>query len=95
MEPKDSTSSDFATIQDVSIDAVTSRVSPRQVTTGVTRGTQTYMNVDGSYMTLGLIPNTTGFGITKLPIMLSKLLPDGTYGTVIAKVGVDVTTLFS
>lgn len=51
-------------IPDVSIDAIASRVAPRQVTSGVTRGTQTIMNTDGSYVTLGLIPDGgTDFGI--------------------------------
>lgn len=54
----------FVTIPDVSIDAVASRTLPREVTSGVTRGTQTIMNTDGSYVTLGLIPNGgTDFGI--------------------------------
>jgi hypothetical protein len=54
---------DFATIPDVPIQAESNRVNPNQVASGVTRGTQTYMNTDGSYMTMGLIPNTTNFGI--------------------------------
>lgn len=53
----------FATIPDVPVEATSDRVTPGQVATGTTRGTQTYMNTDGSYMTMGLIPNSTDFGI--------------------------------
>lgn len=64
--PTDGTdnSDDFATIPDTSVDAIATRTLPRQVTTGITRGTQTIMNTDGSYVTLGLIPDGgTDFGI--------------------------------
>jgi YD repeat-containing protein len=54
----------FTDIPDVPVDATASRVIPRQVTSGVTRGTQTVVNLDGSYMTLGLIPDGgNDFGI--------------------------------
>lgn len=53
----------FANIPNVSVDPTTTRVAPRQVASGVSRGTQTIMNIDGSYVTLGLIPGTTQFGI--------------------------------
>lgn len=53
---------DFATISDVSVDAIASRVQPRQVATGVTRGTWRINNTDGSYITIGVIPNNGGFG---------------------------------
>jgi hypothetical protein len=36
------------------------RVQPRQVASGVMRGTQRIQNVDGSYITLGEIPGTDG-----------------------------------
>ena len=39
------------------------RVQPRQVASGVTRGTWRINNIDGSYITIGLIPDTTDFGI--------------------------------
>lgn len=40
------------------------RVQPRQVATGVMRGTQRIVNTDGSYITLGEIPGSSGeFGI--------------------------------
>lgn len=40
------------------------RVQPRQVATGVTRGTWRINNNDGSYITIGVIPNTNNeFGI--------------------------------
>lgn len=63
--PEDGTvTDDFATIPGVSVATATNRVLPRQVTTGVTRGTQTIQNTDGSYVTLGLIPDGgTDFGI--------------------------------
>ena len=57
-------SNNFATIEDVSVDAISNRVIPRQTQSGVERGTKTFMNTDGSYMTLGLIPDGgTDFGI--------------------------------
>jgi hypothetical protein len=60
-----SLSNDFSNIGDRSIDdlAQTDRVIPRQVSTGVTRGTQRISNTDGSYMTLGVIPETTELGM--------------------------------
>jgi hypothetical protein len=40
------------------------RVQPRQVASGVQRGTQRIVSTDGSYITLGEIPDTDGeFGI--------------------------------
>src|SRR5690606_24566076 len=40
------------------------RVQPRQVATGVTRGTWRINNTDGSYITIGVIPDTENeFGI--------------------------------
>lgn len=57
-------SDEFATIPDVPVQSATSRVNPNQIPSGVTRGTQTFMNTDGSYMTTGLIPDGgTDFGI--------------------------------
>lgn len=54
----------FATIPAVSIETESTRVLPRQTATGITRGTQTIQNTDGSYVTLGLIPDGgTDFGI--------------------------------
>lgn len=58
-------SNDFSTIKVNDIENVIAadRVQPRQVSTGVNRGTQRINNTDGSYITLGLIPNSTEFGI--------------------------------
>lgn len=59
-------SNDFNTIPNNDIDNVinSNRVEPRQVATGVTRGTWRINNTDGSYITIGLIPNTDNeFGI--------------------------------
>lgn len=51
-------------IPDIAVDAQSDRVTPKQVATGVSRGTQTVMNTDGSYVTIGLIPDGgTDFGI--------------------------------
>lgn len=51
-------SNDYANISDRSINdmANTDRVQPRQVASGVTRGTQRIINTDGSYITLGAVP---------------------------------------
>jgi hypothetical protein len=49
---------DFATILDNPIAPGTDRVSPNQVMTGVTRGTQTIVSQDGSTVTFGLIPGS-------------------------------------
>jgi hypothetical protein len=55
---------EFSTIQDRSIESISERVAPRQVATGVMRGTQRIVNTDGSYITLGVLPDGNGeFGI--------------------------------
>lgn len=63
--PQDIKPSDnFATIPDVPISPDSNRTNPNQIPSGVTRGTQKYINTDGSYMTLGVIPDGgTDFGI--------------------------------
>lgn len=62
--PIDSQFSESSTdIPDVSIDAIASRVAPRQTTSGVTRGTQTIAGTDGSTITLGAIGSTAQIGI--------------------------------
>lgn len=44
--------------------AQSDRIEPRQVATGVTRGTWRISDTDGSYITIGIIPDTNGeFGI--------------------------------
>lgn len=113
-------SNSYPTISDHDLEAESDRVNPNQVTTGTTRGTQTYPNLDGSYMTLGLIPDGgTDFGIAffdKTGTLITKItqetqyvydktsgvnimqigkLPDGTYGMVVAKPGIDVADLFT
>jgi hypothetical protein len=55
---------EFSTIQDRSIESISERVAPRQVATGVMRGTQRIVNTDGAYITLGVLPDGNGdFGI--------------------------------
>lgn len=56
---------DFNVVTNNDIDSLidSNRVEPRQVATGVTRGTWRINNTDGSYITIGLIPNSTEFGI--------------------------------
>lgn len=59
-------SNDFSNISNNDIDTMldANRVEPRQVASGVMRGTQRIVNTDGSYITLGEIPGTNGeFGI--------------------------------
>ena len=58
-------SNDFNTIRVNDIENVIAadRVQPRQVSTGVMRGTWQINNTDGSYITIGLIPDSTQFGI--------------------------------
>lgn len=56
----------FANISDRSVEdmAESDRMIPRQMQSGVLRGTQRINNIDGSYITLGEIPNSNGeFGI--------------------------------
>lgn len=56
----------YSEIKDVSIEQFTrdTRVLPRDLTSGVMRGTQRVVNDDGSYITFGLIENTANeFGI--------------------------------
>lgn len=57
---------EFRSIPDVSVAQYVEdqRVLPRDMSTGVMRGTQRIVNTDGSYITLGVIPDTNGeFGI--------------------------------
>ena len=59
-------SNDFSTVKVNDIENVIAadRVQPRQVSTGVTRGTWRVVSNDGSYITVGLIPETNDeFGI--------------------------------
>lgn len=106
-------------ISDVAVSPASDRTLPRQITTGVLRGTQTIMNTDGSYVTIGLIPDGgTDFGIAHFDSkgkIISKdtgvteykydsttgrnyyqngLLPDGSYGEVIAKDPYNVADVF-
>lgn len=123
---------------DIEAGMVSDRVLPRQVGTGVTRGTWRINNTDGSYITIGEIPDSGGeFGVAYFNadgVIISKnlgttqyqyntdgelvfkntgetlfiydvvnnkniiqmgLLPDGTYGMVVAKVGIDVSEVFA
>jgi YD repeat-containing protein len=57
---------ELTNIQSQSVESMlqSSRIQPRQVGTGVMRGTQRIVNTDGSYITLGAIPDTEDeFGI--------------------------------
>lgn len=57
---------DFTNITPRSVEEMlqSTRVQPRDVGTGVMRGTQRIVNTDGSFITLGEIPNSNGeFGI--------------------------------
>ena len=56
---------DFTNIDDRSVSdmAQSDRVIPRQLTSGVMRGTQRVVNTDGSTITFGVIPDTDDFGI--------------------------------
>lgn len=109
---------EFSTIADQSVDAISNRVLPRQTTSGVTRGTQRFISDDGSYVTVGNIPDTTQFGIAyydkngnliakstgltdyKYDLSTNKnyyqngALPDGTYGAIYVKTGIDVQDVF-
>jgi hypothetical protein len=52
---------EFTTIPSQSLESMfqSSRVQPHQIGTGVMRGTQRIVNGDGSYITLGAIPDST------------------------------------
>ena len=57
---------EFANVSDQSVEAMaeSNRIIPRQMQSGVLRGTQRINNTDGSYITLGEIPDSNGdFGI--------------------------------
>jgi hypothetical protein len=58
---------EFSTIPSQNVDDMlrSDRIQPRQMGTGVMRGTQRISNTDGSYITLGVIPNSSPeeFGI--------------------------------
>ena len=57
---------DFTSIQSQNVEDMlqSSRIQPRQVGTGVMRGTQRVISTDGSYITIGEIPDSNGeFGI--------------------------------
>lgn len=64
-EPADSKSSDdFTSIPDVPVSSEADRTNPNREASGVERGTKTIMAVDGSYVTIGLVPDNSGdFGI--------------------------------
>jgi hypothetical protein len=53
---------DFNTVpnNDITGNLGTDRVQPRDIATGVMRGTQRYISNDGSYMTTGEVPGQTG-----------------------------------
>lgn len=53
---------EYATIPDRPIEAEADRVTPNQVSSGVSRGTQRINNSDGGYMLMGAIEGTE-FGI--------------------------------
>lgn len=102
-------SNTYPTIPDQSVEAIADRVQPRQMPSGVMRGTQRIINTDGSYITIGEIPESNGqFGIaywTASGRLIQKdngvttykydvdgrnyyqngLLPNGSYGEVVAK----------
>lgn len=62
----DTLRNEFASLQPKSVESLMgdARVHPRQVATGVTRGTWRISNSDGSYITIGVIPETNDeFGI--------------------------------
>lgn len=63
---------EFTTVPNQDIEIESNRVIPRQVTSGVLRGTQRIVNTDGSTITLGVLPDGDGeFGI-------GYYSPDGT-----------------
>lgn len=53
---------EFRSIPDVSVAQYVEdqRVLPRDVSTGVMRGTQRYSDLEGNYITIGVIPDTNG-----------------------------------
>ncbi len=53
----------YNNVRDVSLESLQDRIQPRQVGTGLMRGTQTILNTDGSKITLGKISGTSEFGI--------------------------------
>lgn len=69
---------DFSNISSQNVNDMvrTTRIQPRQMGTGVMRGTQRIVNTDGSYITLGEIPNSDGeFGFaffTADDVLVSK-----------------------
>ncbi len=94
---------DFNNIPDVSIEqlAETQRVQPRSVATGVTQGTWRINGTDGSYITIGVIPDSGNkFGIAFFRTdgtewMRAGELPDGTNEIVIAETTSAVKDAFS
>lgn len=83
-------------VEPIPIESSVDRLKPRQVGTGAMRGTQRITNTDGSYMTLGAIPNTTEFGIAFYTVggalvrkvtMLTDYLYDATTGRNLMQIG--------
>lgn len=82
----------YNSIEEVPIVAdTTGRVLPRQVSTGVSRGSQ-QMGTDSV-----ILNNSAGrleVNVNNIPQIFLGKFPDGTFGLVVSKVGVDVNTLF-
>jgi hypothetical protein len=83
----------YESIQDVPLVAQPSdRLMPRQVGTGVARGQQ-------QMGTTSVITNNSAgrieVNISNVPQIFLGALPDGTYGLVVSKTGIDVNTLFT
>jgi hypothetical protein len=59
---EDGLSNEFSEIKSRSVEemAQSDRVQPRSVAEGVWRGTKRIINTDGSYITMGVIPDTDG-----------------------------------
>lgn len=86
---------DFSTIPNTDMDSILAadRLIPRQMSSGVMRGTQRVVNTDGSYITLGEIPGTGGeFGIAFFDSTGAMLRKDTGTASTIYNSGVAVMT---
>lgn len=96
-------SNGFHSIASNDIDTVinSNRVQPRQISTGITRGTWRINNSDGSYITIGSVPGSNDkFGISFFEADGTEWarmggLPDDTNNIVLMKPGYSVEDAFS
>lgn len=92
---------DTIAVNDIDSIIASNSISPHQVLSGISRGTQRINDASGSYITVGVIPDSNGkFGISFFKAdgtewLRAGVQPDGTDNLVIMKDGYAVKDAFS